>query len=193
MIQALINRFNAQCCFTDFPRHPPLMQIPKLPARSRQRDHLQIRTARCYKVPVGQDIQSVQRLTRGWTVRGGFPHPSISALGPTQHPYNGYRVFPGGKAAGVWRWLSTPTSAEVTQRVQLYLYSTSGSSWPFIGWTLPLPFISKSLLVVLEQRLSRPLPRPITFPKYSSLNAPPFHATDYKLLTMSKSTQETKI
>ena len=32
-----------------------------------------------------------------------FPHPSRSALGSSQPPYNGYRVFPGGKAAGAWR------------------------------------------------------------------------------------------
>jgi len=30
-----------------------------------------------------------------------FPHSSRPALGLTQ--YNGYRVFPGGKAAGAWR------------------------------------------------------------------------------------------
>jgi hypothetical protein len=33
----------------------------------------------------------------GWD----FPHPSRPALGPTQTPVNGYRVFPGFKAAGV--------------------------------------------------------------------------------------------
>ena len=55
--------------------------------------------------------------------------------------YSGYRVFPGGKAAGVWRWPSTPSSAEVKERVQLYLYSTSGPSWPGLGWTLPLSYI----------------------------------------------------
>ena len=32
-----------------------------------------------------------------------FPHPSRPALGdPPSLPYNGYRVFPGGKAAGAW-------------------------------------------------------------------------------------------
>jgi hypothetical protein len=38
----------------------------------------------------------------------GFPHLSGPALGPTQVPKNGYRNFPGGKAAGAWR--SPPTS-----------------------------------------------------------------------------------
>jgi hypothetical protein len=34
--------------------------------------------------------------------------------------------------------------------VELYLYSPSGSSWPVLGWTLPLPFTH------FCQRLSRP-------------------------------------
>ena len=38
-----------------------------------------------------------------------FPHPSRPAVGPTQPLYNGYRVFPGGKAAGAWCWTPTPT------------------------------------------------------------------------------------
>jgi len=32
-----------------------------------------------------------------------------------------------------------PSSAEVRERVELYLFSPSGSSWPFLGRTLPLP------------------------------------------------------
>jgi len=59
--------------------------------------------------------------------------------GPPSLLYNGSRVFPGGKMAGAWRWSSTPSSVEVEERVQLYLYSTSGLSWPVLGWTLPLP------------------------------------------------------
>ena len=59
--------------------------------------------------------------------------------GPPSLLYNGYRVFPGGKAAREWRWPPTPSSVEVKEREELYLYSTSGPSRPVIGWTLPLP------------------------------------------------------
>ena len=52
---------------------------------------------------MGRVAQSVQRLTTGWTVRGSnpgggeiFTHPD-RPWGPPSLPYNGYRVFPGGK------------------------------------------------------------------------------------------------
>ena len=40
-----------------------------------------------------------------------------------QHLWNGYRVFAVGKAAWAWRWPLTPSSAEVKERVELFLYS----------------------------------------------------------------------
>jgi hypothetical protein len=43
--------------------------------------------------------------------------------------------FPGVKVAGAWCWPSTPSIAEVKERVELYLYSPSG---PVLGWTVPL-------------------------------------------------------
>ena len=50
----------------------------------------------------------------GWTVRGSNPgggeifrtSPDLP-FDPPSLLYNGYRVFPGGKAAGAWRWPPT--------------------------------------------------------------------------------------
>jgi hypothetical protein len=69
-------------------------------------------------VPTGQRAgiaQSVQRLATGWTVRGSNPGRDEIFRTRRDRPwdpprvlYNGYRVFPGGKAAGVWCWPPTP-------------------------------------------------------------------------------------
>jgi len=61
--------------------------------------------------------------------------------GPPSLRHNGYRLFPGGKAAEAWSLAPSPSSAEVKERVEPYLHSPSGSSWPVIGWPLPLPYI----------------------------------------------------
>jgi len=47
--------------------------------------------------------------------------------------------FPGVKRLG--RGVDHPhlTSAKVKERVELYIYSLSGPSWPVLGWTLPFP------------------------------------------------------
>ena len=58
--------------------------------------------------------------------------------GPPSLLYNGYRVYSGGKEAGVWRWPPAPSSAEFKEIVELYLYSPYGPSWPVLGRTLPL-------------------------------------------------------
>ena len=70
--------------------------------------------------------QSVLRLATGWTVRGSNPGGGKifricpdQPWGPSSLPYNGYRVFPGSKAAGAWRWQPTLSSAEVKERVEL--------------------------------------------------------------------------
>jgi len=54
--------------------------------------------------------------------------------GPPSLLYNGYRVsFPGVKRSERVVDHPPPFSAEVKERVELYLYSPSGSSWPLIG------------------------------------------------------------
>ena len=77
-------------------------------------------------------------MVRGSNPGGGwdFPHPSRPAPGPTQPPIQWVPgLFPQGKTSGAWRW-PPPPSAEVKERVQLYLYSPSGPSWPVLEWTL---------------------------------------------------------
>jgi hypothetical protein len=37
-----------------------------------------------------------------------------------------YRGIPGSKAAGAWRWPPTASSADLKERVVLYLYSPLG-------------------------------------------------------------------
>ena len=65
-----------------------------------------------------------------------FPHLSSRLWGPPSLLYSGYRVFPWSKTAGAWHWPTNPSSAEFKERVELYVYSPSGPSWPVLGWTL---------------------------------------------------------
>jgi len=52
-----------------------------------------------------------------------IPHPSRSALRPTQPPIQLVPgLSPGVKAAWTWRWPPTPYCAGVKERVKLYLY-----------------------------------------------------------------------
>jgi len=61
--------------------------------------------------------------------------------GPLSILYSWYRVFHGSKAAGTWLDRPPPSDAEVKERVELYIHSPCGPSWPVLGWTLPLLFL----------------------------------------------------
>ena len=68
----------------------------------------------------------------GW--KRDFLSPSKPVLGPTYPPVQWTMgLLPGRKVAGVWSCPPTPSSAEVHERVELYLYSPSGPSWSVLG------------------------------------------------------------
>ena len=95
--------------------------------------------------PEGPGIES-----RWWR---DFSHPSTPALGLTQSPIRWVPgLFPRSKAAEAWRWPPTPSSAEVKERVKLYLYSTSGLvSCYRVNFTfLPLPLLYDSFYDTLS-------------------------------------------
>ena len=65
-----------------------------------------------------------------------IPHPSIPALKPTQHPVQWVSaLFPGVKRPGRGVDHAPLSSVEVKERVELYIYSPSGSSWPVLRQT----------------------------------------------------------
>jgi hypothetical protein len=76
--------------------------------------------------------------------RRDFPNPPRPALtdqlwSPPSLLYIGYRVsFPGVKRLGRGVDHPPPSSAEVKDRVELYLYSPSEPYWSVVWWNLPL-------------------------------------------------------
>jgi hypothetical protein len=58
--------------------------------------------------------------------------------GPPSLLYNGYRVFPEGKAAGAWCWPHTPFQRRCHERLEPYLYPPSGPVQACNGTALPL-------------------------------------------------------
>jgi len=82
------------------------------------------------------------RTVQGSNPGGGrdFLHLSRPALEPTQPPVQWVpSLSQGVKQRGRGVDHPPPFSAEVKERVQLYLYSPYGPLWPVLGCTLPLP------------------------------------------------------
>jgi hypothetical protein len=98
----------------------------------------------CSLVEIFQCFKKADSLRAG---RSGYRIPvgarfSVSVqTGPGAYPASctmGTGSFPGVKRPGRGVDHPPPSSAEVKERVELYLYSPSGPSWPVLGWTLPL-------------------------------------------------------
>ena len=76
-----------------------------------------------------------------WTFRGSNPGgddmfrtlPDRRLVPPILIYSGNWVSFRGGTVPRVWCYPPASSSAEVKERVQLYLYSPSGPSWPVLG------------------------------------------------------------
>jgi hypothetical protein len=80
--------------------------------------------------------QSGDRIPLG--ARFSAPVQNGPGVQPTSYTM-GNVSFPEVKRPGRSIDQPPPSSAEVKERVELYLYYISGPSWFVLGWTLPLP------------------------------------------------------
>jgi hypothetical protein len=122
------------------------------------------RTVTYWRYTYVRVVQLIERLATGWAVRGSnlgggeiFRTRQDRPWVPPSFLYNGYRVFPGGKTAGEWRWPPTPSNTEVKERVDLYFYSPSGSSWLFYS-ELYITYLYKNRGLTLGYRGNSLLP-----------------------------------
>ena len=93
-------------------------------------------------------------------VEARFSAPVQTGPGAHSASYTmGNGSFPGVKRPGRGVDHRPPSSAEVKERVELYLYSTSGPSWPVLGWILPLPLPVSLLLLKNVSRWAFPSAR----------------------------------
>jgi hypothetical protein len=84
-----------------------------------------------------------------------FLHLSRLTLGPAQPPIQWVPGHSGGvKRPGRCVNHLPPSSAEVKERIELYLYSASVPSWQVIGWTLLLQVVGLSGSLISQIRLN---------------------------------------
>ena len=78
-----------------------------------------------------------------------FPHPSRPAIGPTQPPVQWVPgLYPGVKQPGRGTDHPPPPKRRGHERIGLYIYSSSGPSWPVLRRTLPFTSIVLQQLCV---------------------------------------------
>ena len=119
---------------------------------------------------VGRDSSVGVSLIAGWTVRGSYPAEveifhacPDGSWGPPSLLCIEYRgCCPGVKRPERGVNHLPPSSAEVKERVELYLYSPSWPSWPFIRRTLPFCFFLRNInnikvieLLIVEMSITK--------------------------------------
>ena len=82
-----------------------------------------------------------------------FPHPWIGSGAHSASFTMGTGSFLGVKQSGRGVDHPPPPSSEVKERLELYLYSHFGPSWPVLGWPLPLPSISGLISSIRSARM----------------------------------------
>jgi hypothetical protein len=87
-----------------------------------------------YRIPVGASFSTPVQT-------GSEAHPASYTMSTG--------TFPGVKRPVRGDDHPHPSSAEIKERVELYVYSPSGASWPVLGWTLPLLYLFACMLEVL--------------------------------------------
>ena len=86
----------------------------------------------------GLDGPGIESRCGGWD----FPHAFSPSLGPTQPPV---QWVPGVKRPVRGADHPPPSKRRGHEKVELYLYSPSGPSWPVIGWTFTFTFTFTNL------------------------------------------------
>jgi hypothetical protein len=103
------------------PKHVEALNPNKIESKSKSESKVCIKlVVFITHYPIYSGPGSSGGIATSWTVRGSNPGGgeifrtrSDRPWGPPNLLYNGFRVFPGGKAAGAWCWPPTPSSAEV--------------------------------------------------------------------------------
>jgi len=88
---------------------------------------------------------SLRAWRSGYRIPVGARFSEPAQTGHEFHPASytmGTGSFQGVKRPGRGVDHPPPSSAEVKERVELYIYSPSGPSCPVLGWTFHLPFIA---------------------------------------------------